>query len=465
MVDRFLPKLSERRRASGRRVGARPCVAAAAATLLAFAAGCAGRPVVADGPRRGAEHDARMIAAQQLAERQAAAYRQASAPRAPALDATPRDEVVWLSPEDAPAERPAATARHASPRGVETVEVVQRSRPAVRQPGPGPDEALGPSGLTVDEEQRIAEELRAMSRRPISEMLDDDMPLDGSPEPPDAPDASEAPETATAPSPVNGASDAGSSEEPELAGAAGDPDPLPAPSSEELLTLLVADAAKQGNAKAVERAVRIATLKAADPARQLEESDLDGLTPPQQRAVRQYMQVIRSLATRLVEGEARLDADALREDIHALADPPALEIRHAALCRQVRGFGVYDAFASHQFRAGVDQRMIVYVEVDRFQSQLSDEGVHEVRLAQELVLYNDSDGLAVWRQPRAEIVDRSRNRRRDFFVVQLITLPASLGVGKYRLKATLEDLHGGTIAETILPVDLVSDPALVRGDG
>ena len=67
----------------------------------------------------------------------------------------------------------------------------------------------------------------------------------------------------------------------------------------------------------------------------------------------------------------------------------------------------------------------------------------------------------MWKQPATQIVDESRNKRRDFFVVQLIRLPARLGVGKYRLKVRINDLHGGSIDETTLPIQLVADKTIL----
>jgi hypothetical protein len=75
-----------------------------------------------------------------------------------------------------------------------------------------------------------------------------------------------------------------------------------------------------------------------------------------------------------------------------------------------------------------------------------------------VVLYtDDAHGLAVWRQPQVQIVDQSRNRRRDFFVVQVIRLPGRLNVGKYRLKVTVDDVHSNTRAEMSLPIQIVAE--------
>ena len=68
--------------------------------------------------------------------------------------------------------------------------------------------------------------------------------------------------------------------------------------------------------------------------------------------------------------------------------------------------------------------------------------------------------MVVWRQPRAEITDESRNRRRDFFIVQLIRLPANLGVGEFNLKVTVTDLADGSQDEAMVSLKVVADPVM-----
>ena len=57
--------------------------------------------------------------------------------------------------------------------------------------------------------------------------------------------------------------------------------------------------------------------------------------------------------------------------------------------------------------------------------------------------------------------DRSKNVRRDFFVVQRIDLPANLNVGKYLLKITIEDLVAQSTDQANIPIQIVADPNLV----
>ena len=40
-----------------------------------------------------------------------------------------------------------------------------------------------------------------------------------------------------------------------------------------------------------------------------------------------------------------------------------------------------------------------------------------------------------------------RNRRHDYFVRYVFTLPTSLNPGEYILRLTINDLHGGSVAQ------------------
>jgi hypothetical protein len=57
-------------------------------------------------------------------------------------------------------------------------------------------------------------------------------------------------------------------------------------------------------------------------------------------------------------------------------------------------------------------------------------------------------------------VDRSRTRRDDFFIVQVITPGERLAVGRYQLKVRLRDEKSGAEAESAVGFEMVADPAL-----
>ena len=157
----------------------------------------------------------------------------------------------------------------------------------------------------------------------------------------------------------------------------------------------------------------------------------------------------------------RLAAEELHEQVQQ-AQP--LRIRNARLCKRVNGYGVFEPFDDHAFLAGRENPVIVYAELENFATKATAQGRHVVRLKQQIVLYNESDGLAVWRVRPTDIVDRSRNRRRDFFVVQIIHLPDKLTVGKYMLKVTITDRVGEEVDEATIPLRILADDS-ARGGG
>ncbi len=249
--------------------------------------------------------------------------------------------------------------------------------------------------------------------------------------------------------------------------------PAPAALSRDALVTELRRVLSSASDPPMQRALAAAGLSLADPTRQLTAGDLAGLTPGQRDAVLRYQQLIQELGRQLVRSGAKIDAGTFdrlvaRDDSAPAADKP-LAIRTVQLCRRVRGFGVYDTFPSNTFLAGRDQRMIVYVELAHFtavhNAPGAAPGTYQVKLRQQVTLYTAADGTEVWRQTPVDIVDESRNRRHDFFVVQLIDLPARLGVGKYMLKVRVSDVHGGSVDEASVPLTLVADQALVSSSG
>ena len=236
-------------------------------------------------------------------------------------------------------------------------------------------------------------------------------------------------------------------------------------SRDELLDTLLKRVRTAGEGSVIQRALTTATLSAIKDDGKLSNSVLAPLADDQRRRVERYVKIVRAMRGNLAESDSDTGRAALHQRIDALFGDEPISIRKLVLCREVSGYGVYQPFADHTFLADQSHRMIIYVELDHFttkKQQQSDR--YEVNLEQHIVLYNESDGLAVWRHEPVQIKDVSRNQRRDFFLVQLITLPKRLSVGKYRLKVRVTDEHGGSIDETTVPVRLVADDKLLNGN-
>jgi len=158
-------------------------------------------------------------------------------------------------------------------------------------------------------------------------------------------------------------------------------------------------------------------------------------------------------------------ADAIAEALRAIAPPPALKVPRTLLCTRVSGFGKFEPFASNTFAAGVAARAIVYVEVEGFTYRAARHGdpmkagesiadQQAVELEQSITLYQDSDGYQAWHKPAQKVTEVSRTRRRDFYLIQVVELPAALAIGKYNLKVTIRDVTSGSVAETVVPIEI-----------
>jgi len=239
---------------------------------------------------------------------------------------------------------------------------------------------------------------------------------------------------------------------------------MPRPPTRQVLLAQLRDRIRAEDVGAMQKAIAAAGLSLAEPGQALDSVDLKGLDPKQREMVQRYQRLVKALGQQLIHGDEGLDAQGIMDEVERVWEEQAIRIREVKLCRRVQGYGVYDEFEDHTFLVGRENPMIVYVELDRFRSKETGGNQYQVKLAQEIVLYNESDGLAVWQQPRVDIVDESFNRRRDFFVVQLLRLPERLSVGRYQLKVRITDLHGQSVEEAMVPVRIVADRSLANNN-
>lgn len=150
----------------------------------------------------------------------------------------------------------------------------------------------------------------------------------------------------------------------------------------------------------------------------------------------------------------------LRSAADRLAGQQVVKVSRAALCSRVNGYGQIDPIASNTFIAGRSARAILYIELDDFANR-QDSGkagqtTWTVELSRELGLY--ANGMLAWHRKPTSVRETSLNRRRDFYLIEEVEFPATLGVGKYDLKITVRDVAaGGTQAEYTLPIQIVAD--------
>jgi hypothetical protein len=186
----------------------------------------------------------------------------------------------------------------------------------------------------------------------------------------------------------------------------------------------------------------MSSLPAED--RELIVTFIDGLT--------NFRNAVRADANLLLSRKVRPLVE-MADRLRSRAD---LSVPVLALCRKVEGFGRYDAFDPPRFVAGKPQQAIIYCEVDNFASQLNDGKMWETRLSMEGVLYTEG-GLPVWNVKTDTLTDLARNRRRDFFLVKVITLSEQLTIGRYLLKVTIVDQQSNRVAEASIPIQIVSN--------
>ncbi len=133
-----------------------------------------------------------------------------------------------------------------------------------------------------------------------------------------------------------------------------------------------------------------------------------------------------------------------------------LTLPNAALCTRVDGYGVYDPIAPARFSAGKDHPVIVYCEVENFASLMNEKKLWETKLSNEVILYTET-GMVAWSDKSKSIVDQSRNRRHDFFIVKKTKLPNTLQIGRYILKISVTDQQSNRVAETTIPVTITAE--------
>lgn len=194
-------------------------------------------------------------------------------------------------------------------------------------------------------------------------------------------------------------------------------------------------------------------------------STLGGKLTPRDRAT------LIEARDRLMATPGAVDSQ-LASALQGIVSANTVQVTRAALCTKVMGFGRYDAFASNSFIAGRPIRAIVYTELDGFGTRPAKQGdpvqknasISEqvsVELSQSLSLYSES-GLLAWHRPAQRVIETTRQKRRDFYLIHQIELPGTLSLGTYSLKVTVEDASAGTTTEAMLPIHIVADGSVLN---
>lgn len=236
--------------------------------------------------------------------------------------------------------------------------------------------------------------------------------------------------------------------------------------------------------------------------------DLSAVSSDLAPAHRRTLETIRALLKDLQSGnngltslDAQRVASVLREHADKLNEQRPLKVARAALCTGVDGYGKFREFPGNTFLAGRAQTVIVYVEVENFGQRAAgperpdglkvsppnererekkradekagtkgksktpaappiDESV--IELTESIAIHTEADDLVVWRADDATIRDSARARRDDYYLVQRITLPARLTLGKYSIKVSVRDAATGSTDEAVIPIEIVADAGLAK---
>ncbi len=128
----------------------------------------------------------------------------------------------------------------------------------------------------------------------------------------------------------------------------------------------------------------------------------------------------------------------LRTATDHLANVSTLDVGHLTFCKEVLSYGDYRVFDSYSFRA--KDQVVMYVEIDNFAAHpRGDSFETELHSSYEIV---DDAGRRVSNVVLPVDKQVSNNRRRDYFIAYLITMPSQIAAGSYRLQLTVEDVIG-----------------------
>lgn len=153
---------------------------------------------------------------------------------------------------------------------------------------------------------------------------------------------------------------------------------------------------------------------------------------------------------------AAVAADRLREAVNRLGEQANLVVGNLTFCRRVTSFGVYEPFtaggvrgtatATPQYEFAPNQEVLLYAEVQNFTSVHTEKGYHTLLRPSYQIF--DAQGRRLGSVVELdESHDYCQRPRTDFFVCYHIYLPTRIDPGAYRLKLTIEDVHGRKVQE------------------
>ena len=130
--------------------------------------------------------------------------------------------------------------------------------------------------------------------------------------------------------------------------------------------------------------------------------------------------------------------DFAREAVESLASVSKLELRNLSFCKQVHGFSRYDPVKVPVFTPTQD--VVVYVEVDNFVSKEAEDGEFETGLKASYAIMHNGQKVSSMDLPVSP--QRTRSRRRDYYVAYRVYMPDDAANGEYQFVLVMEDTKG-----------------------
>jgi hypothetical protein len=135
-----------------------------------------------------------------------------------------------------------------------------------------------------------------------------------------------------------------------------------------------------------------------------------------------------------------------REATNQLAAISDLEVRSAAFCTSVEGYGIIKQFANYQFKP--DQDVLLYCELENVDAQAVQSGFETQLQGRYEIIDNDGKRIADQLLPMEKEV--CKNHRRDYFIVYRIYMPMQIPPGSYQLRLTIEDMKAKKYGQSML---------------
>lgn len=206
-----------------------------------------------------------------------------------------------------------------------------------------------------------------------------------------------------------------------------------------------ASPSEQLNGRAVSRMVHLA-LGELEPALK----PIEGLQPAEQDFFRHQFQALHDAidprGNPVLARRWTLVMDSQRRATSHLGAVSNLEIKNAAFCSNVDGFGSVTKFPSASFRT--KQEVLLYCELENFVSLPVKDGFQTILQGSYEIV--DANGHRVFEALLSEDSDICRHQRRDYFIAYRIYMPDNLQAGRYQLRLTIEDMKGRKFGQSAL---------------